>query len=469
MRYLKILFVLCFLPFFTACGEDYNDILRIVWDQASAEVIKNGVSLGSQEQELVLRFSTGKATDVSASTDSQWIIPQVESNANGHELHISIESNEDISDRSGTIFLNSQGKSTSIKIMQKGSLKVTIEKSSYHCDADGGAIEIQATAKGGLSASIYPQNTDWAKVVRVIPQKNNKYIITLRVDKNVGLGRIASLEFSFNEGKALSEDVPIIQSPSTFPETLTIRTNKPGSLPILLGNDITNIRHIKRLTLIGGINSLDFPALKYLFMDSPESISEYPIELDLSEAVFTGGNSNPFRYYGWKPEGMDNELISINDELPSVFFENAYNLRSIKLPNSLKVIGVSAFSGCRNLQQIDIPNSVERISSKAFWDCSNLKQINISRSSNLTYIGNQAFTTNSWLDELYIPISTVNISVAAFLGCKVKKLHLNWPDHPVKVNIIPKSKGAILYVPRGTTELYKNTPNWFRFEKIVEE
>lgn len=204
-------------------------------------------------------------------------------------------------------------------------------------------------------------------------------------------------------------------------------------------------------------------------MDSPESISEYPIELDLSEAVFTGGNSNPFRYYGWKPEGIDNESISINDELPSYFFKNAYNLQTIKLPNSLKIIGISAFSECRNLQQIDIPNSVERISSKAFGDCSNLKQINISRSSNLSYIGNQAFTTNSWLDELYIPISTVNISGAAFLGCKVKKLHLSWPDHPVVVNIIPEPQGAILYVPKGTTELYKNTPNWFKFEKIVEE
>lgn len=130
---------------------------------------------------------------------------------------------------------------------------------------------------------------------------------------------------------------------------------------------------------------------------------------------------------------------------------------------------MSTFSGCKNLQQIDIPNSVERVSSKAFWDCNNLKRIVITNSSNLNFIGNQAFTTNSWLDELNIPITAINIATGGFLGCKVKKLHLNWPDYPIELNIVPETQGAVLYVPKGSKEIYQKTKNWLKFNEIIEE
>lgn len=464
----KFFIALCFFTLAVACTKEEPE-LQVLWNQASAEIIQKGVTVSYEEQNLSLRFHLGSNYDVSVSSNSPWITPQITTLSNEYDLTCRIEGNNDISDRAGTIILTSHGKSTTINIHQDGYPKVIPSKEVYYCDANENDVEVTVTAKGNLSASLYPQNIDWAKVTRILNRGSNIFSVFVHVNKNVDLGRITCLVFSLNGKKGISPDVPIMQSPSKLPNVLTVRTNKPGCLQILLGGDIENLRRIKHLTLEGGINGLDYPVLKKLLLDKPNSISDNPIELDLSGAIFVGGNSNPYEYYGWKPANIDKDDVYVYGELPSYLFKDAYNLKSIKLPNSLKSIGMSTFSGCKNLQQIDIPNSVERVSSKAFWDCNNLKRIVITNSSNLNFIGNQAFTTNSWLDELNIPITAINIATGGFLGCKVKKLHLNWPDYPIELNIVPETQGAVLYVPKGSKEIYQKTKNWLKFNEIIEE
>lgn len=51
-------------------------------------------------------------------------------------------------------------------------------------------------------------------------------------------------------------------------------------------------------------------------------------------------------------------------------FEHCSNLQSIKLSNNLEVIGLSAFLGCRSLKEIHIPSSLKRIEEWAFSFCS---------------------------------------------------------------------------------------------------
>ena len=51
-------------------------------------------------------------------------------------------------------------------------------------------------------------------------------------------------------------------------------------------------------------------------------------------------------------------------------FEHCSNLQSIKLSNNLEVIGLSAFLGCKSLKEIHIPSSLKRIEDWAFSFCS---------------------------------------------------------------------------------------------------
>ena len=86
------------------------------------------------------------------------------------------------------------------------------------------------------------------------------------------------------------------------------------------------------------------------------------------------------------------------------------------IPNSVKSIGNSAFSGCKSLQSVTIPNSVTSIGDYAFSSCESLQSITIPNS--VTSIGDEAFSWCESLQSVTIPNSVTGIGDKAFGGCK---------------------------------------------------
>ena len=89
---------------------------------------------------------------------------------------------------------------------------------------------------------------------------------------------------------------------------------------------------------------------------------------------------------------LSNNLISIGD--------NAFAdccISSIVIPDSVKTIGMGAFSGCRNLEAVVIPESVVRIENGAFADCYNLADITLPDKE--ISIGNNAFIDTTYFDD----------------------------------------------------------------------
>ena len=72
----------------------------------------------------------------------------------------------------------------------------------------------------------------------------------------------------------------------------------------------------------------------------------------------------------------------------------------VTIPNSVKIIGYSAFAYCRGLEKITIPDSVVEIDDTAFSDCENLCSITIPES--VKKIGKGAFNSCSNLKEITI-------------------------------------------------------------------
>jgi len=50
-------------------------------------------------------------------------------------------------------------------------------------------------------------------------------------------------------------------------------------------------------------------------------------------------------------------------------------LTSLSLPDSLKIIGESAFEGCKNLREVSLPSGLESLGRRAFQDCTSLKEV----------------------------------------------------------------------------------------------
>ena len=97
-------------------------------------------------------------------------------------------------------------------------------------------------------------------------------------------------------------------------------------------------------------------------------------------------------------------------------FKGCYNLKNITLPNTIKTIGVEAFSEC-SFSTIVIPNGVETIKDNAFNCCLELKSITLPNS--VTTIGNRAFYRCEKLANITLPNNLETIGQEAFAYCEL--------------------------------------------------
>ena len=88
--------------------------------------------------------------------------------------------------------------------------------------------------------------------------------------------------------------------------------------------------------------------------------------------------------------------------LPDVAFANCTALQEVTLPDDMKVIGGSAFSGCAALTTVNL-SQVTRINLSAFWGCTSLETLAL---DNVTAIGQEAFYECTGLETLKIPKCT---------------------------------------------------------------
>ncbi len=101
---------------------------------------------------------------------------------------------------------------------------------------------------------------------------------------------------------------------------------------------------------------------------------------------------------------------------------------SVDIPQGIRIIGSSSFSGCYDLKSITIPDSVTTIGAWAFTSCRALEDIELPDS--LTAIGDYAFNWCESLESISIPDSVADIGANPFTVCpKLTSIRVS-PDSP---------------------------------------
>lgn len=164
------------------------------------------------------------------------------------------------------------------------------------------------------------------------------------------------------------------------------------------------------------------------------------------------------------PEGVT--TIGINA------FNNNPHLKSISLPASVTSIGNNAFSNNTAMNTIVMSENITSIGNGAFQKTSALTSISLG--NKLASIGNNAFSGASAIEIIELPETVTSIGEGAFqnmTGLKSLVVH-----NPVPIifstqrNIFEgiNRETAILYVPSGKVQDYKDFDLWNTFVNIKE-
>ncbi|MBQ2257565.1 MAG: leucine-rich repeat protein, partial [Lachnospiraceae bacterium] len=139
-----------------------------------------------------------------------------------------------------------------------------------------------------------------------------------------------------------------------------------------------------------------------------------PETIDGNKVVSIGYRA--FRY------NYDVKTIKLPDTVTSIdtyAFYDCTSLTSVTLSENLTSIGNYAFYGCTSLTGVTLPANLTSIGSYAFYRCTSLTGVILP--ANLTSIGSSAFRYCTSLTEITLPASLTTVGSYAFANCEALK------------------------------------------------
>lgn len=222
---------------------------------------------------------------------------------------------------------------------------------------------------------------------------------------------------------------------SRFADVVDVRLREAGTLEKEVGPE--KEKQVRLLIVDGYLNDRDLRYIKKLcdrsrvYGNDGKEVENY-IDIDMSRARINNGGS----FFS----------SSNRDVLSSSMFSNCSHLRSIVLPERVRLIDRGAFRNCTNLEDVVLPAGLDKLGEEAFANCNQL--INIYLPDGMTEVGRRAFADCSRLRNIYIPESVYSIGDNAFESTAISDVYL--PDRLEYLGAAAFSRTNIrsLYIPR---------------------
>lgn len=171
--------------------------------------------------------------------------------------------------------------------------------------------------------------------------------------------------------------------------------------------------------------------------------------------------------------------IKLPDTLTSLgefCFGHCDDLITLILPNSITTLGLGCFTDCKNIKAITLPTNITSLPTHCFSDCKKLSEITLHEG--IMSLGLSCFEGCSSLTSIKLPKSINKIGDEYKNGCfkdcsNLSEVTCQWDNldgidvssHTFD-NIFSETK---LYIPKGTTAMYKAKEPWSNFKYIIEE
>ena len=447
-----------------SCSNDTDTVLT--FDAESEHIISRNLEFSADGGEADLYFTTNKEVQPvisygnSSRREPEWLWAEGIVSRGKGRIIVYCDENDAFQSREATLYVSVDDASFTVKVVQSPKSMVSITQKDYVVGAKEQTLNIGLTTNGKLTFAQRFDQPSWMDYT-VSEAGNNKVKLQLSVAANEKWGRVAFVDIYVDGMKHTT--LSIRQQPAAFASEVEMPAVKAGSLFVLLGDEETNLRRIRSLTLGGSLNALDLHVLKQRLFLSGRIAQSYPLALDMYQAhIYEDAH---FPYSGLEIDCPDHLSYIVDNCLRPDLFEGVENLVSLKLPAYLEGIAERSFAGCRGLKQISIPSEVTVIGGWAFHSCSALEEVVIPPYSRLTSLGDYVFATLSQMKSLYLPGRLTGVSELTFRSCHVETLRVDWETPPLWVSV---PQGEVLSVPAGSKSLYESAPLWKEFTSIIE-
>ena len=205
-------------------------------------------------------------------------------------------------------------------------------------------------------------------------------------------------------------------------QTLIIGLGKPDYVP-----DFREVKTEHAGQLAKLLPPSEWKQIQHLRVSGPLDKSDFKVLQQMAREDFFVGH------------GGDLHSLDLSDAeleyLPDSAFYTTQTLFYVRLPKSLKQIGLDAFNTCIYLNEVDIPSSVWRIRRGAFNNCFNLLNVHIPEG--VRNVLSHTFNNCYNLTEVTLPASVDTLGFAVFANCKrLERLYIPASTHHIGPDLV---------------------------------